>query len=88
MKAIGYYDDITISNLCNNVEPDTTLIPCEISPWVYGKKKVVVFTWDDCNHGIEDVAAVFNRHNLKTTFFVNTAAMDNIYYLGFSTRNR
>ena len=80
MKAKGYYDDITSPGFCNDVDPDTTLIPCEISPWAYGKKKVVVFTWDDCNHGIEDVSAVFNKHNLKTTFFVNTAAMDNIYY--------
>lgn len=58
---------------------DSVYVDCYISDWLDGKDKAVAFTWDDCSYGIKDVASVFNKYNLKTTFFVNTAAISDRY---------
>lgn len=58
---------------------DSVYVDCEASFWLDGRDKAVAFTWDDCSYGIKDVASVFDKYNLYTTFFVNTSIISDRY---------
>lgn len=62
------------------LDNDTAFVKCSIAPWYDGKDKAVVFTWDDTHVGSGKVADVFDSYDLKTTFFLNTAALDNVKF--------
>lgn len=74
----NYYYDVPIVESTELEQCDFTA-ECCISQWYKGKSKAVVFTWDDCTFGIDGVREVFDKYNLKTTFFVNTALIDDLY---------
>jgi len=74
-----YYYEAPSSIVFSNTFVDTTHVDCVVAPWFGGKEKAVVFTWDDCSYGIADVMGMFDKYGLKTTFFVNTAAVDDMY---------
>jgi len=79
-KKKGYYYDNTTDFTIKSFETaDTSFVNCGVEKWPNGKEKVVVFTWDDCCHGISGVREIFDKYNIKTTFFVNTAIIDNWY---------
>lgn len=75
----GYYFELPTCEQFAFPDGDTMTVNCEIAQWYDGKKKAVVFTWDDCTHNIKGVREVFDDYGLKTTFYVNTAEIDNTY---------
>ena len=58
--------------LCCELANDTTYADCEISKWLDGKEKAIVFTWDDTSIDSEPVAELFNKYGYKATFYINT----------------
>ena len=55
----------------------TTTTSCYITTWLSAKEKAMVFTWDDYKSGAGDVADLFNKYGLKTTFYISTDLLDN-----------
>ena len=51
-----------------------------MTTWIDGIDKALVFTWDDANPGASKVAEVFDKHGLKTTFFLNTSLLVDYHY--------
>ena len=54
-----------------DIKGDSILVDCQVCCYD-NKQKTIVFTWDDSAYGLEDVADIFNTHNFRTTFFINT----------------
>lgn len=67
---------------------DTIIIEPTISEWRDNYPQVVCFTWDDTTPGHEEVAELFNRYNLKTTFFIVSTQYNNWAKRRFFHRQR
>lgn len=51
---------------------DSMALDVTITSWYENKSKAIAFTWDDNVPYHKEVAEMFNKHGLKTTFFINT----------------
>ena len=78
-KEKVYYNDLKQTEWQNEIDNRCSTIDCSITKWYDGKRKAIVFTWDDSSFGIDGVRKVFDQYNLKTTFFVNTAIINDKY---------
>ena len=60
----------------SNINDSVQLAPY-MTEWLGDKPQVVSFTWDDTTPGHEEVAEIFDRYNLKATFFIVTHQYNN-----------